>query len=61
MAKQIKITLVHSQINRPERQKQTIRGLGLTKLHQSRIISDTPPIRGMIRKISHLIRIEAIE
>ena len=61
MLKQIKVTLVHSQINRPERQKQTVRGLGLKKLQQSRIIPDTPAIRGMIRKVSHLVRIEAVE
>ena len=61
MAKQIKVTLVHSGINRPQRQKQTILGLGLTKINQSRILLDTPSTRGMIRKISHLIRIEAAE
>ena len=61
MEKHIKITLVHSQINRPERQKKTIRGLGLTRLHQSRVVPDTTAIRGMIRKVSHLVRIEGIE
>ncbi len=61
MAKQIKVTLTRSEINRPERQKRTVRGLGLTRLHQSKILPDTPATRGMIRKVSHLVSIEAVE
>lgn len=56
--KKIKVTLVVSGINRPEVQKRTIRGLGLSKLHQSVLVSDTPAIRGMIRGVSHLVRVE---
>lgn len=61
MAKKLRVTLVRSGINRQEQQKQTIRGLGLTKLHMTRILEDSAAIRGMIRKVSHLVHVEAVE
>lgn len=61
MALKIKVTLVRSGINRPQDQKDTIRGLGLTKMHKSVVVNDTQAIRGMIRKVSHLVAIEAVE
>ncbi len=61
MARKLKVTLVRSGINRPEPHKLTIRGLGLTKLHRSVILNDTPAIRGMIRKVSHMVKVEAWE
>ena len=42
---------------RPERQTQTLIGLGLNKLHRRSTLEDTPSIRGMIKKVSHLVRI----
>jgi large subunit ribosomal protein L30 len=61
MALKLKVTLVRSGINRPEPQKLTIKGLGLTKLHKTVILNDTPAIRGMIRKVSHMVKVEAAE
>ena len=61
MALKLKVTLVRSGINRPADQKATIRGLGLTKMHKSVILNDTVAIRGMIRKVSHLVTVEAAE
>ncbi len=61
MALKIKVTLVRSGINRPQDQKDTIRGLGLTKMHKSVVLNDTLSVRGMIRKVSHLVAIEAVE
>jgi large subunit ribosomal protein L30 len=61
MALKLKVTLVRSGINRPQDQKDTIRGLGLTRMHKSVVLSDTAPIRGMIRKVSHLVTVEAVE
>jgi large subunit ribosomal protein L30 len=58
MALKLKITQIRSGINRPERQKRTLRGLGLTKLHKSVVLPDTPAVRGMVRKISHLVLVE---
>ena len=61
MALKLKVTLVRSGINRPELQKLTIKGLGLTRMHKSVVLNDTPAIRGMIRKVSHLVTVEAAE
>ena len=61
MALKLKVTLIRSGINRPFDQKDTIKGLGLTRMHKSVILNDTPAIRGMIRKVSHLVRVEAAE
>ncbi len=61
MALKLKVTLVRSGINRPRDQKETIRGLGLTRMHKSVILNDTTAIRGMIRKVSHLVKVEAAE
>jgi large subunit ribosomal protein L30 len=61
MALKLKVTLVRSGINRPADQKQTIKALGLTKMGRSRVWNDTHSIRGMIRKVSHLVKIEAVE
>lgn len=55
----IKITQVRSAINRPKKQKETIKALGLRKMNQSVIIdSSSPALMGMVAKISHLVKIE---
>ena len=61
MALKLKVTLVRSGINRPADQKQTIRGLGLTRMNKTVLLNDTAAIRGMIRKVSHLVKVEAAE
>ena len=59
MAKnEIKITLVKSPIGYSKRQKGTVKALGLRKLHQTVVHKDSPVIRGMIGKISHLVEVE---
>lgn len=58
MALKLKVTLKRSGIGRPEDQKATLLGLGLTYRGRSRILNDTPAIRGMIRKVSHLVEVE---
>ncbi|MFZ5897662.1 MAG: 50S ribosomal protein L30 [Bacillota bacterium] len=55
-----KITLVRSVIGSNEEQRATVRALGLKKLHQSVIKEDTPQIRGMIKKVSHLVKVEEL-
>jgi large subunit ribosomal protein L30 len=57
----IKVTQRKSAIGRPQRQRDTLRGLGLTKLNQERILEDTPSIRGMINKVSHLVEWSVVE
>lgn len=51
----IRVTLVRSPIGYTKRQKETVRALGLTKLHQTVEKNDTPVIRGMIAKVAHLV------
>ena len=57
----LKITQVKSAIRRDEKQKRTIEALGLHRLHQTVIHNDVPQIRGMIRKVIHLVRVEEVE
>jgi large subunit ribosomal protein L30 len=54
----IKVTLVRSTIGRPKDQETTVRSLRLRRLHQTVEHPDTPDIRGMIKKVSHLVRVE---
>jgi len=61
MALKLKVTLIKSGTNRPQRHKDTIRGLGLTRLHKSVVLEDSPSIRGMIRQVSHLVKVEAAD
>ena len=56
--REIEITLVKSTIDRPEVQKKTVRALGLNKLNSKVVQNETPQILGMIRKVSHLVKIE---
>ncbi|MBM3441541.1 MAG: 50S ribosomal protein L30 [Bacteroidetes bacterium] len=58
--KKIKITKVKSVIDRPERQKRTIEALGLRKLNSTVEVEATPQILGMVRKVSHLVKVEEI-
>ncbi|MGB7432116.1 MAG: 50S ribosomal protein L30 [Ahrensia sp.] len=48
---------IGSPIRRESRQRQTLIGLGLNKMHRRRELEDTPAVRGMISKINHLVRI----
>jgi large subunit ribosomal protein L30 len=61
MAINLKITQVKSGIGRPETQRLTLKGLGLRGPHKSVILKDTESLRGMIRKVSHLVTIEAAD
>jgi large subunit ribosomal protein L30 len=56
--KKIKITLVKSPIDRPERQKLTLKALGLGKTNSSKEVDATPQILGMVRKVEHLVKVE---
>jgi large subunit ribosomal protein L30 len=60
MAKMLRITLVRSPIGYSIRQKQTVRALGLRKLRQVVEHPDNPAVRGMVNKISHLLRVEEV-
>ncbi|MFU1477410.1 50S ribosomal protein L30 [Roseovarius sp. C7] len=57
MAKTIVVKQIGSPIRRPAKQRQTLIGLGLNKMHKTRELEDTPSIRGMVSKIPHLVEI----
>ena len=57
MAKTIVVKQIGSPIRRPAKQRQTLIGLGLNKMHKTRELEDTPAVRGMVRKIPHLVEI----
>jgi len=57
----VRITQVRSKINRPERQKATIIALGLDKINRTVEVEATPQILGMIRKVSHLVKVEEVK
>ena len=55
--KKIKITLVKSPIDRPNRQKLTLQALGLNKMNATKEVEATPQILGMVRKVEHMITV----
>lgn len=55
---QVRVTLIKSFIRREKYQEQCVRGLGLRKLHQTRVLEDTPSVRGMINQVKHLLKVE---
>ncbi len=57
-AKTLKVTQIGSPIRRTADQRATLIGLGLNKMHRSRELQDTPEVRGMIRKIQHLVKVD---
>jgi large subunit ribosomal protein L30 len=61
MALKLKVTQIRSGIGRPDKQRRTLAGLGLGKLHRSVVLEDTPAIRGMIVKVSHLVTVSPAE
>ena len=54
----VRVTQLGSPIGRKPGQKETLIGLGLNKLHRTRELEDTPAVRGMIRKVAHLVKVE---
>jgi large subunit ribosomal protein L30 len=59
-AARVKVTQVGSPIGRQAYQRATLKGLGLNKLRRSRVLEDTPAVRGMIDGVKHLLRIESV-
>ena len=58
--KKIKITLIKSPIDRSERQKQTVKALGLNKTNSVKEVEATPQILGMVEKVHHLVKVEQL-
>lgn len=58
--KKVKVTQIKSTIDRPKRQKDTMKALGIRKMHQTVEHEATPQILGMINKVSHLVSVEHV-
>ncbi|MFC1664056.1 50S ribosomal protein L30 [Pseudomonadota bacterium] len=59
-SKKIKVTLIKSKFGRAPKHIDCVHGLGLRRMHQSVIVNDTPAIRGMINKVSYLLKSEEV-
>ncbi len=57
--KTVRVTQIGSPIGRKPGQRETLIGLGLNRMHRTRELEDTPAVRGMIRKVAHLLRVES--
>ena len=57
MAKTIVVKQIGSPIRRPAVQRETLKGLGLNKMHRTRELEDTPSVRGMIAKVAHMVEV----
>jgi large subunit ribosomal protein L30 len=60
IAKQVKVTQVASGFGRKPGQRETLVGLGLNKIGRSRVLADTPSMRGMVRRVAHLVKVEEL-
>ena len=58
MAGSVKVKLIRSMVGRPEKHRKVLRGMGLTRLNKTVELKDTPEIRGMINKVTHLVSTE---
>jgi large subunit ribosomal protein L30 len=58
--KKVRVTQIGSPIRRQKYQRETLKGLGLNKMHRVRELEDTPAVRGMISKVSHLVLVEEV-
>lgn len=58
--KTLKVTQTGSPIRRPQDQRATLIGLGLNKMNRTRELEDTPAVRGMIRKVRHMVKVEEV-
>jgi len=56
----LKVTLKHSAIGRSSNQRDQLKGLGLRKLGQSRVLENTPAVRGMVKRVLHLVDVEEV-
>jgi large subunit ribosomal protein L30 len=56
----LKVTLSRSSIGTTERQKATLKGLGLRRIGRSRVLENTPAVRGMIKSVLHLVQVEEV-
>ncbi|MBS3783048.1 MAG: 50S ribosomal protein L30 [Anaerolineae bacterium] len=61
MTEKLRVTLTKSPIGYPRHHKETVRSLGLRRMHQTVVLNNTPTIRGMVDSVRHLVSIEVYE
>ncbi len=59
-SKQVKVTLIKSIFGQLKAHQETVRGLGLRRIRQSRVVTDTPEVRGMIVSANHMLQVEEV-
>jgi len=59
--KKLQVTLRKSTIGSTKSQKATVQGLGLRKINSTRVLNNTPAIRGMVKKVLHLVDVDELE
>lgn len=59
--KKLKVQLKRSVIGSTERQRATVRGLGLRRIRQSSVLENTPAVRGMVKRVLHLVEVTEVE
>lgn len=60
-AKKLKVTQVRGVVHRPQTQRKTLIGLGLRRVNRSVVVENTPSMRGMIKKVIHLVKVEVVD
>ena len=60
-SKMLKVTQIGSPIRRTKDQRETLIGLGLNKMHRTRVLQDTPSVRGMVNNVHHLVKVEEVD
>jgi len=58
--KQLKVTLVRSVIGTKKSHRETVKGLGLRRINSTRVLEDTPEVRGMINKVDYLVTVAEV-
>ena len=58
MSSEVKVTLIKSHIGKSPKQRAVLNGMGLTKVNKTVVLQNTPEVKGMINKVSHLIKVE---
>lgn len=61
MSGKLRVTLTKSPVGYRREQKRTVRALGLRRMHQTVEVGDTPTVRGMVNKVSHLVTVEELD
>jgi large subunit ribosomal protein L30 len=61
MKPKLKVTQIRSSIGRPDKQSKVLRGLGLRGPNRSVVVANTPPFRGMVKKVLHLVTVEEVD